>query len=110
MECLRCSEYNMISTPRLFRFSKQKSGLKHHAKTQTTIFGFEVEIKLYEVGIGSSTRVSESYLLALGTTQISSYFTKHSTKFFNSSDRELPRDMLGIGNTSKQTSYIRDVG
>ena len=29
----------------------------------------------------SLTRVTKSYLLALGTTQISSYFTKHWTKF-----------------------------
>ena len=29
----------------------------------------------------SLTRVTKSYLLALGTTQISSYFTKHYTKF-----------------------------
>ena len=29
----------------------------------------------------SSTRVTKSYLLALGTTQISSFFTKHWTKF-----------------------------
>ena len=29
----------------------------------------------------SLTRVTKSYLLALGTTQISSYFTKHGTKF-----------------------------
>ena len=31
--------------------------------------------------IWSWTRVTKSYLLALGTTQISSYFTKHWTKF-----------------------------
>ena len=40
----------------------------------------------------SLTRVTKSYLLALGTTQISSYFTKNEVS--NSSDRELPRDMF----------------
>ena len=39
----------------------------------------------YDWGVVSTinhlTRVTKSYLLALGTTQISSYFTKHWTKF-----------------------------
>ena len=35
------------------------------------------------VPLPSLTRVTKSYLLALGTTQISSFFTKHWTKFLN---------------------------
>ena len=42
----------------------------------------------------SLTRVTDSFLLALGTTQISSYFTKHWTKFLTHQTRELHRDMF----------------
>ena len=40
---------------------------------------FNLVCSLYVMRL--STRVTKSYLLALGTTQISSYFTKHWTKF-----------------------------
>ena len=38
----------------------------------------------------SLTRVTKSYLSALGTTQISSYFTKHWTKFLTHQTRNDP--------------------
>ena len=52
---------------------------------------FSLLCSLYVMRL-SLTRVTKSYLLALGTTQISSYFTKNEVS--NSSDRELPRDMF----------------
>ena len=51
-------------------------------------FGFKVTKKGLRLMNGdeyavclSLTRVTKSYLLALGTTQITSFFTKHLTKF-----------------------------
>ena len=43
---------------------------------------FESKISMSKISWSSLTRVTKSYLLALGTTQISSYFTKHWCPFF----------------------------
>ena len=54
----------------------------------------------------SLTRVTKSYLLALGTSQISSYFTKHGTKFLthqtgNIIERRVPRKHVPHDNSTK---------
>ena len=52
--------------------------------------------ELLEYVLLSLTRVTKSYLLALGTTQISSFSPSTELKVSNSSDRELPRDMFRL--------------
>ena len=54
----------------------------------------------------SLTRVTKSYLLALGTTQISSYFTKHWTKFLTHQTGNYPVTCF-VSKPSRITSIPR---
>ena len=64
-------------------------------RTPRTVFFFlcifSVHVPDYFVIL---TRVTESYLLALGTTQIKLFFHQALNEVSNSSDRELSRDMF----------------